>query len=212
MYVFARSIVLGSGGTRDAATWVGSITEKVNQVTDLNMTVWRTVFSPEIRKIAFVSAVEELSQLEAADDKLAADESFVALLDQGANFTVGSIDDALGQVIYSSTTEPVPMEYAATVSALISPGKFGRGVELGVQIAEQAAKITGQPITFVKGVTGDYSAIQWLTTYENIQSLQAAGDKLNADADFLKLLDKETPGVYEAGLSVTQQTVYRKVL
>jgi len=70
MYLFARSGLLANGKSREAALWVGAVTEKVNQITDLNVTVWRNVFSREINRITWVSAVEELSQLEAADDKL----------------------------------------------------------------------------------------------------------------------------------------------
>ena len=212
MYVFGRSGQLANGNSREAALWVASITEKVNQITDLNVSVWRNVFSKEVSRVTWVAVVEELSQLEAADDKLAADDSFVALVDQGAAYTVGSTDDALGQVLYASSEEERPMEYATTVTTLITPGKFGRGIELGLEIAERAAKITGEQVTFVKGVTGDYSAIEWITSYESVQKLQAAGDKLNADASFLELLDNEVPGVYESGLGITPQTIFRKVL
>ena len=212
MYLFARSGRLANGNSRDAALWVASITEKVNQITDLNVAVWRNVFSREINRITWVAAVEELSQLEAADDKLQADDGFVALLDQGAAFTEGAPDDTLGQFIYQSGDATRPIEYASTVTALIAPGQFVRGVELGVEIAQRAEKITGEPTSLLSGVTGDYSAIEWLTGYENVQALQAAGEKLMLDADFAQFLDKEVPGVYESGLSVTQQTCYRKVL
>jgi hypothetical protein len=103
------------------------------------------------------------------------------------------------------------MEYATTVSTLVTPGNFGRGIELGLEIAERAAKITGEQVTFVKSQSGDYAAIEWITNYASVQALQAAGDKLNADVSFLDLLDKKVPGVYESGLGVTQQTIFRKV-
>jgi hypothetical protein len=212
MYLFARTGLLANGKTREAALWVASITEKVNQITDLNVTVWRNVFSSEVARITWVAAIEELSQLEAADDKLAADDAFVALLDSGATHTVGGVDDRLGQFVHLSGDPERPIEYAATVSALIAPGKFGRGVELGVDIAQRAEKITGTSTSFLTSVTGDYAGIQWLTAYDNIQAMQAANEKLQQDASFLELLDKETVGVYESGLSVTQQTIYRKVL
>ena len=37
MYLFARSGLLANGKSREAALWVGAITEKVNQITDLNV-------------------------------------------------------------------------------------------------------------------------------------------------------------------------------
>ena len=212
MYLFARSGLLATGKSREAALWVGSVTEKVNQITDLNVTVWRNVFSREINRITWVAAVEELAQLEAADDKLSADDAFVALVDSGAALTVGAPDDTLGQFVVQSGDPNAPMEYATTVTALVSPGKFVRGFELGVEIAQRAEQITGQPTSFLTNVTGDYSAIEWVTGYENVQTMQAAGEKLAQDAGFAEFLDKEVAGVYESGLSVTEQTCYRKVL
>ena len=212
MYLFGRSAVLGNGNSRDGALWVGSITEKVNQITDLNVTVWRTVFSAEIGTITWVSVVEELSQLEAADDKLAADDGFVALLDQGAAYTIGSVNDTLGEVVFAPEGGERPMEYASTVTALMAQGNFAKGVEVGIEIAQRVSKITGEPTTFVKGITGDYSAVEWITSYESVQAMQDANNKLNQDASFVQFIDKEIVGVYEAGPSVTKQTLYRKVL
>ena len=64
----------------------------------------------------------------------------------------------------------------------------------------------------LSSMTGDYSAIEWISGYENVQALQAAGEKLNQDADFAQLIDKQAPGVYESGPSVTTQVIYRRVI
>jgi len=212
MYVFARSTVLQGGNMRDAQLWVANITEKVNQITDLNVSVWRNVFSREVGRLSWVAFVEDLAHLEAADDKLSADEAFVSLSDEGAKHTNGLLDDALGQLIYAEGDPDPSNEYASAVTALIAPGQFARGIELGVEIAQRVSKITGIPTALIKGVTGDYSAIEWLTGYANVTAMEDAANKLNADAGFLTFLDKEVAGVYESGMSVTQQTTYRKVL
>ena len=212
MYVFSRSISLANGNTRDSALWVASITEKVNQITDLNVAAWRTVFSGEINRISWVTFVDDLGRLETADDKLQADDGFVREVDRGAAFVTGAAADALGQVIHGSPDPERAVEYASTVSALMAPGKFMRGIELGVEIAERAEQITGEPTMLVAAVTGDYSAIQWLTAYDSVHGLQLAGEKLNANPSFTHFVDNEVPGVYESGLSVTQQTCYRRVM
>ena len=41
----------------------------------------------------------------------------------------------------------------------------------------------------LSNVTNDYAGIQWATAYENVQSLQDVGNKLNQDVDFAKFLD-----------------------
>lgn len=212
MYVFGRSTVLVGGNTRDAQVWVAGITEKVNQITDLNVTVWRNVFSSEVGRLSWVAFVEDLSHLEAADDKLQADEGFVNLSDQGVKYTNGTLDDGVSQLVFMDGAPDASNEYASTVTTLISPGQFSRGIELGIEIAQRVSKITGIPTGFAKGVTGDYSAIEWITGYPNVKAMEDANNALNADAGFLQFLDKEVAGVYESGLGVTQQTTYRKVL
>lgn len=212
MYVFSRSIRLANGNTRDAVTWVASITEKVNQITDLNVAVWQTVFSRELGRLAWVSFVEDLGQLETADAKLQADDAFVAEVDRGAAFTVGGADDVLGQVIHGSPDPERQVQYATTVGTLMVPGKFVRGIELGVEIAERAQQITGEPTMLVGAVTGDYAAIQWITAYDSVHGMQIAGEKLNANPSFVHFLDNEVPGVYESGLNATLQTCHRRVM
>jgi len=212
MYVFSRSTVVVAGQQRDAMGWVASVTEKVNQITDLNIAVWQNVFSREVGRIAWVAFVEDLAQLETADAKLQADDGFVAEVDRGSSFTNGTLDDQLGQVIYGTADPERNVTYATTVSALMAPGKFARGIELGVEIAERAEQVTGEPTMLVASVTGDYSAIQWITAYDSVQGLQTAGEKLNANPSFLHFVDNEVPGVYESGLGYTQQTCHRRVL
>ena len=212
MYVFSRSIRLANGNTRESAQWVANITEKVIQNTDLQVAVWQTVFSRELGRLAWVTFVEDLEQLETADAKLQADDSFVQEVDRGAAYVAVNPDDQLGQVIFGTPNPDRAVQYAATVSALMAPGRFARGIELGCEIAERAEQITGEPTMLVSAVTGDYAAIQWITAYDSVHGLQIAGEKLNANPSFLHFLDNEVPGVYESGLNVTQQTCYRRVL
>jgi hypothetical protein len=213
MYIFSRSTVLsGAGNTRDAQLWVANVTEKVNQITDLQLEVWRNVFSREVGRLTWVAFVEDLAQLESADDKLQADDAFVALTDRGSEFTNGTLDDVLEQVVYTTADLERSVQYANTVTALMAPGKFARGIELGIEICERAEQITGEPTMLVSNVTGDYAGISWVTGYDSVQGMQTAGEKLNANPSFVHFIDNETPGVYESGLNITQQTCYRKVL
>lgn len=212
MYVFSRSTVVQGGNQREAMLWVASVAEKVNQITDLDIAVWQNVFSREVGRLAFVAFVEDLEQLETADAKLAADDAFVAETDRGSSFTNGTLDDQLGQVIYGNPNPERNVTYATSVSALSCPGKFARGVELGIEIAERAEQITGEPTMLVTAVTGDYASIQWITAYDDVKGLQTAGEKLNANPSFGHFIDNEVPGVYESGLGISQQTCHRRVL
>jgi len=212
MYVFSRSTLMTGGNTREAQAWVAALTQKVNQITDLNIAVWQNVFSREVGRLAWVAFVEDIGQLEDADAKLQIDDAFVAEADRGTLFTNGTLDDQLGEIIHGTVDPERAVQYATTVSALMAPGRFARGIELGVEIAERAEQITGEPTMLLSAVTGDYAAIQWLTGYDSVHGLQLSREKLNANPSFLHFIDNEVPGVYESGLSVTTQTCYRRVL
>jgi hypothetical protein len=115
------------------------------------------------------------------------------------------------QLVHGEPDPARAVEYVTSVRALISPGSFAKGVELGVKIAEQAAQATGTPTSFGTGMSGDYGTVYWLSAFPDVATMEAANASLNADPGFMELVDKQTPGVYQAGLSVTTQTIFRRI-
>src|ERR1700760_1812471 len=98
MYLFSRRARLASGNTRASMTWATAITEKVNQITSLNVGLYAQVFSPGLGTLAWSPFVPDLATLEAADDKLLVDDGYVSMLDEGAKYDAGGADDALVQI------------------------------------------------------------------------------------------------------------------
>ena len=94
MYLFTRSVRLRPGPTRDAAAWAGEVTEAVRHTTDLHVQLWSRTFSPQLGTLAWTTAVEDLTQLEAADDKLMADEAYQDLVQRGAAYVEHLPDDS----------------------------------------------------------------------------------------------------------------------
>jgi hypothetical protein len=84
-------------------------------------------------------------------------------------------------------------------------------MELGVEIAQRAEKITGIPTVFGAGVTGPYGAVAWISAYESIQAVEAAQQALASDADWVSFIDKKVTGVYVDDPDTTQQRVYRRI-
>ena len=210
-YLFSRQARLGPGNIADAMGWATRITEKVNAVTELDVSLWSTVFSPALGTLSWVAIVEDLAQLEAADGKLMVDGAYLDLLDEGAKYSNGQLaDDSLVNLIYmdpgAADSNPT---YVSVVDAVLTPGAYVRGIELGVEIAQRASKISGQPVSFGAAQTGVYGGVAWVAGYDSVEQLQAAGEALAADASFSKLLDDEASKAYQAG--ATTQTVHRKV-
>lgn len=212
MYLFARSARLGPGHLRESVEWSLKITEKVNQISELEVSLWTTVFSPGVGTLVWTAATEDLAVLEATTDKLAVDDGYISLVDEGAKFASGDpIDDALVQLVLADVdaANSTP-NYASVVRSAMAPGKTVRGIELGVDIAQRAKKITGRPTSFGVVSTGPYGGVEWISLYDSVDELQKADAAIAADASFAQYVDKEASTAYNAG--VTTQTIYRRIV
>jgi hypothetical protein len=212
MYLFARRARLANGNLRESAAWAVAVTEKVNQITGLNVGLWTTVFSPGLGELVWATFIEDLAALETAEAKLMVDDGYVTLVDKGAVFSDGSgADDTLSQLVHGDVDPNRQIQYVSVVETTVAAGKTGRGMELGVEIAQRATQITGFPTAFLADTTGNYGGIRWITGYETVDQLQKAGEAIGADVKFTQFVDKEAASVYLAGPSVTTQRIARRI-
>jgi hypothetical protein len=213
MYLFSRRARLANGHLRDSTAWAIGITEKVNQITELNVSLWTSVFSPGLGELVWATFVTDLAILETAEAKLLVDDGYVALVDQGAAFsTAEGADDSISQLLYGEVDPNRQLQYVAVIETTVASGKAGRGMELGVEIAQRAEKVTGIPTAFLADTTGNYGGVRWITGYDTVEQLQTAGEAISADVGFGQFVDKEVAGVYLAGPSVTTQRIARRIV
>jgi hypothetical protein len=211
MYLFSRRIRLGPGHTRKSMEWALAQTESVNKITGLPVSLFMQVYSPEVGVLAWSTFVPDLAALEAAGDKLNADDGFASAVDAGADLTIGGADDLLAQVLYGEPDPDRQIEYATVVQTVCATGNVGKGMEAGIELAERAEKIMDTPVLFLAGMTGNYGSVAWLTGHENIQELEATQQALASDEDWAKFVDKKTDGVYTDDPSQTTQLIYRRL-
>jgi hypothetical protein len=212
MYLFSRQIRFGPGNTRDQMEWALAQTEKVNQITGLQVGLYTQVYSPEVGAVGWSTFVPDLATLEAAGDKLQADDAFVTATDKGAAMTVDGATDSLAQVIYGEPDANRHIEYVTVVRAVCATGNVAKGMEAGIELAQRAEKIMSTPSLFLADVTGNYGGVAWASGYENVQALEAAQQALAADEGWAKFVDKETKGVYADEPSLTTQIIYRRLV
>jgi hypothetical protein len=208
MYAFSRSVRFAPGNLRDAMTWATEVREQVNQITGLGVRLFTQVWSPELGRVSWACFVPDLSALEAANDKLLADDSFAAKVDQGARFLSGGPDDTLAQILHGTPDPNRNVEYATAVRAVCTPGNIQRGIEVGMEIAQKAESITGLPTLFTSGATGVYGQVSWATGHENVQSIDAAQAALMGDPSWMALIDNNGE-VYAQTPSPTQVVLRR---
>jgi hypothetical protein len=211
MYLFSRRVRLAPGNTRAAMTWVADITEKANQITGLNVSAFTSIFSPEVGTIVWSAFAPDLGALEAANDKLLADDGYVVLVDEGARLVQNNADDALLQIVHGEMDPNRRVEYGSSVNAVCASGNLARGMELGVEIAQRAERATGVQTIFATSMTGPYGSISWFTGFIDIHDMEHAQSALAADSSFVQFLDENTRGVYVEDFSLTSQLTYRRV-
>ncbi len=211
MYLFSRQIRFGPGNTRDQMEWALAQTEKVNQITDLQVGLYMQVYSPEVGAVGWSTFVPDLPSLEAAGDKLNTDDSFIAATDKGAAMTVGGASDSLAQVVYGEPDPNRQIEYVTVVRAVCATGSVAKGMEAGIELAQRAEKVMNTPSLFLADVTGIYGGVAWASGYENVQAMEAAQQALASDEGWAKFVDKETKGVYAEEPGLTTQIIYRRL-
>jgi len=212
MYLFSRRARLAPGNTRASMTWATAITEKGHQLTGLNISLHALMFSPEVGTLVWSTFVPDLATLEAANDKLLADDSYASMLDEGAKYAAGGADDALLQIVHGTPDPNRRGEYVSTVQTTCANGSVTKGMELGVEIAQRAEKTVGIPVLFASVATGNYAAVAWLSSYTDIGELERAQQALAADAKFGEFVDKSVRGVYAEDPASTQQLIYRRII
>jgi hypothetical protein len=209
-YLFTRSLRV-SGSLVDSMSWSTRITEKVNQIAEQTFALWTPVMSPQVNRLTWAAVVQDLAALTATDEKLMADSGFLELLAEGSRYnTSGEVDDQLVSYIHLDTDGSDKAEYAAIVRAVLAPGSFVDGVTLGVEIAQRAKAVTGHGTSFGQATTGTYGEVGWMTLYDSIEQLQAAEEKINADTEFIELVDQRASRAYLPGSAT--QSISRKIM
>ena len=209
-YLFTRSIRV-SGSLLDSMSWSARMTEKVNQIAEIQVSLWTPVMSPQINTLTWTAVVTDLAALTTTDEKLMADSGYHDLAAEGAKFNAGSgVDDQLIQYVHADRDGAETAQYATTVRAILAPGSFREGIALGVEIAQRARAISGRPTSFGTAATGVYGEVGWITLYDSIEQVQAAEEAINSNEDFLELLDTKANKAYLPGEA--RQLISRKVM
>src|SRR4051794_10829326 len=133
MYLFTRSGRLAPGNLAAQMQWAMTMTEKVNQVAELDIALWTNVLSPGAGTLNWVTTFDDLAALEASDDKLTADTGYQLLAEEGARFiSAEGINDALMQFV-TPVDAPAPdapqPNYAWVVTGTLAQGALVKGME-----------------------------------------------------------------------------------
>jgi len=197
-----------SGRVPAAMEWVVRATEQARQITGQQIDAWTAVMSPEVGTVTWTLFAEHLADIETAGDKLAVDAGFMRSVEESDSLFDGPISDGLATIVHGTPDLDQPGGYVAVVTATAANGRLTDAISLGIEVADAATRVGGQPTVFAIANTGGYGNVMWFTASPDIQTLEAGEAAVNTDADFLAMVDRAGTA-YAPGAS---QTLYRKVV
>lgn len=216
MYVFTRTAHLTPGDPTEGITWASEVCHKVRDLTNHPLQLWSSMYSPDVGTLVWSAWFEDLPMLERVSDKLQTDGGYQQMLQSAKELFQGSVDDALMEPLHGAPGREQAMhpdrstQYATTVRAVAAAGSIERSITKGIEIAQHVERTTGHATTFMRGLSGSYGAVSWVTGFESIGALQVADSALAADAGWMRLLDDATTSYVDAPM-ISQQQIFRRL-
>jgi hypothetical protein len=211
MFLFSRRGRVAGGQAQAARTWALDVTEAANALSENPVTLWIGVLGPEVGTVVWSSFAPDLMSIEQSMDRMQADEGFAALVDRGATVMPGGVDDRLAQIVHGEPDPGRDASYVTVVEAVCASRALARGMAVGVEVAQMAEKITGNPTLFANAVTGPYGSVAWITAHASIGDIEEQQRALAADAGWLDYLDREAGTAFQENAAMTTSRIYRRL-
>ncbi len=204
MYLFTRRTRLAPGHGTAGVDWARSVAEKARALTGRDLRLWGTAYSAGVGTIWWTGWFETIEALERFGDALGADPAMEKLTNAATRYTEGGFDDGLGEPGYGAPPAP-STRYVAGASAVVT-GCDASVLAAGTAIARKTESVTGRPTIFCRSVTGRAGAVQWLTAYDSVSTMEAARRELAGDPGWLELLDATRGASRSTAPSSTRST------
>ena len=204
MFIFSRTTKLGKGVSgpgflRAQMKWTFDLTDKFNEINPEVMRLWTNTMSPANGTYVWSSWANDLADLEEQNHRLAADEEFLALVAEGAEYTSEVAHDSVFEVLYSPAEGDIDaVPFVIITRAVAAPGQIARATELGVAIAERSTAASGSPTYFTEALTGPVGTFEWIRLASSIEELQASYATLKSDPEMADL-DQQSASVFAEG-------------
>jgi hypothetical protein len=189
MYLFSRLATL-RGNERNSMAWAAKMCGYVDAHSDHNLTLWRTAFGHPVGTVAWAAWVESHAALNAGFAKLADDDGYFDLLDEGQEFLHHPAQDVFRQALHGSPgDEAPPIGAVSTVTtAVVAGGQYDHGVTWGIEMAQLVEEITKRTTMFLLDSYGTFGQVTWLSGAPDLATADAANEAINANDKYLKRL------------------------
>ena len=186
MYQFGRLLTL-QGDPRETMPWATEVTAHVNSLTDMNVTLWGTVFGYPVGTLAWSAIVEGRAQLGAEMVKMPADNAYLDLVSKAQDWVTAPAQDIFRKVVHGGPGDAPPAvgAVASITQAVAATGKMPEAVAWAVDMAQHASSVTGTNVSLLVNAYGDFGGMAFISTVADMATADAAADALQADADYV---------------------------
>lgn len=185
MYQFSRLLTL-SGSPRQTLPWATEVTAHVNQHSALDVTLWGGAFGHPVGTVAWSTIVESRAALAEATAGLLADDSYMDLVEAGADFVDSPARDVLRQLVHGTPPEEPPgIGAVAATTTAIGAAPLGDVITWGVEMAELGSTVTGANVAFLVDAYGAFGQVTWITVMADMAAADAASEAIIGNADYL---------------------------
>jgi hypothetical protein len=161
------------------------VSEKVGQ----DVALWSAGFGAPVGAMAYAMRVDGLAGLQAMTASLATDEEYQAKLAKGRDLMAGPAEDSMAQPIHGELGDPPPVgSFAMITTAVIGNGAYAEAIAWGVDMAQHAERVSGMPTMFLMNSFGTFGQVTWIGIGADAAAVDAAGQQLNSDADYMAKL------------------------
>lgn len=181
MYIFTRQARLLPGRVRESSAWAVRLTERVNQVGELEFGLWSRVLSRGLGTLCWSTRVEHLGEMVATQDKLRADGGYDDLIDEGAAFLTPEVDDSVMAVAYGDPAPGHEVPCVSVTTARAAPGRLGEAIAVGIEMAREAERLFGSHVLFLTAATGPYGLVAWVAEHDSVAALQSAQQSFSSE-------------------------------
>lgn len=209
MYQFARVVTL-QGDPRETMPWATDITAHVNATTNLDVSLWGSVFGFPTGTLAWSTIVEGRAQLGAEMAKLPADNAYLDLALKAQDWSTGPAEDIFRRIVHGGPGDEPPAvgAVASVTQAVATTGKMPEALAWAIDMADHAASVSGVTVSVGVNAYNDFGGLAFLSLQPDMAAADAAADAVQGDAGYIERIGRSA-GLFVDGSA--QQSLLQRV-
>lgn len=189
MYIFSRRRLIHPGRFRQAIGDGVAVATAVTELTDVPVMVWMSQYDPEGAAMIWSARFETMTEIDGAFAQLMESDGYQDQVEALDGLFEGQTVDSLIEIVAGGLGDTGPAPFVSVIQATAANGRQQEALAWGIDITEKAASALSLPVAFGVGVYGRYGSMGWITSYDDVATIDDARGKMMADAVLQDAID-----------------------